>query len=68
MNTRNAVIDFIKKNFKAVLSHEEVGELLLLFSYELEANVKNTAAFEIFRNTFDRYIRQRKHEVIALAS
>ena len=60
MNAHKTIIDFVKKNFKAVLSQEEAGELLLLFSYEIEANLQKMGAFEIFKNAFDKYVRQRK--------
>ena len=63
MNAHKTIIEFVRKNFKAVLSHEEAGELLLLFSYEIEANLQKMGAFEIFQNAFDKYVRQRMHSV-----
>ncbi|MBS1657071.1 MAG: hypothetical protein K1X63_01960 [Chitinophagales bacterium] len=64
MNARKAIKDLVQRNFRAKLSNEEAGELLLLLSYEIEANLRRTGIHELVRNTFDRYMRQRKLSVI----
>jgi len=60
MNALKAIKELVKKNFSAILSNEEAGELLLLFSYEIEVNPQTIGRQEIFRNTFEKYLRQRK--------
>ena len=64
MNARKAIKDLVQRNFRAKLSNEEAGELLLLLSYEIEANLRRTGIHELVRNTFDLYMRQRKLSVI----
>jgi hypothetical protein len=63
MNAKNAIKELIQKKFRAVLTNEELGELLLLFSYEIEANMKKIAPQEILRNTFHKYWLERKLRV-----
>jgi hypothetical protein len=64
MNARKTIKAIVHRNFRAVLSNEEAGELVLLLSYELEANLKKTGIHELVRNTFNKYMRQRKLSVI----
>lgn len=64
MNARKTIKEIVQRNFRAALSNEEAGELLLLLSYEIEANLKRTGLPELVHNTFDRYLRQRKLSVI----